>query len=210
MRRASGCSPSGFVRLICSAYFSCSPCSSVFPPVPFIRPVALFAVSFQHALLVSLSSSGRLRLAPFVPVRFACSVSPCSSVCLFVRLVCSEPLSCLPIPLVRPAHLLVGSLRAFVRIARPIGSSVRPFGLACSDSVPGPAGGVSVACSAGKTQKIFGNICRFTNFTYLCTTLSRLRLFADGAIAQLVEQRTENPCVPGSIPGGTTNTKIPE
>ena len=29
-----------------------------------------------------------------------------------------------------------------------------------------------------------------------------------GAIAQLVEQRTENPCVPGSIPGGTT--KIPQ
>ena len=29
----------------------------------------------------------------------------------------------------------------------------------------------------------------------------------EGAIAQLVEQRTENPCVPGSIPGGTT-TKI--
>lgn len=29
----------------------------------------------------------------------------------------------------------------------------------------------------------------------------------DGAIAQLVEQRTENPCVPGSIPGGTTKTK---
>ena len=28
--------------------------------------------------------------------------------------------------------------------------------------------------------------------------------FIDGAIAQLVEQRTENPCVPGSIPGGTT------
>ncbi len=27
----------------------------------------------------------------------------------------------------------------------------------------------------------------------------------DGAIAQLVEQRTENPCVPGSIPGGTTS-----
>ena len=26
----------------------------------------------------------------------------------------------------------------------------------------------------------------------------------DGAIAQMVEQRTENPCVPGSIPGGTT------
>ena len=29
----------------------------------------------------------------------------------------------------------------------------------------------------------------------------------DGAIAQLVEQRTENPCVPGSIPGGTTHNK---
>ena len=29
-------------------------------------------------------------------------------------------------------------------------------------------------------------------------------LVTDGAIAQLVEQRTENPCVPGSIPGGTT------
>ena len=28
-----------------------------------------------------------------------------------------------------------------------------------------------------------------------------------GAIAQLVEQRTENPCVPGSIPGGTTENK---
>ncbi len=26
----------------------------------------------------------------------------------------------------------------------------------------------------------------------------------DGAIAQLVEQRTENPCVPSSILGGTT------
>ncbi len=29
-----------------------------------------------------------------------------------------------------------------------------------------------------------------------------------GTLAQLVEQRTENPCVPGSIPGGTT--KNPE
>ena len=29
----------------------------------------------------------------------------------------------------------------------------------------------------------------------------------NGAIAQLVEQRTENPCVPGSIPGGTTCKK---
>ena len=29
-----------------------------------------------------------------------------------------------------------------------------------------------------------------------------------GAIAQLVEQRTENPCVPGSIPGGTTKKTL--
>ena len=29
----------------------------------------------------------------------------------------------------------------------------------------------------------------------------------NGTIAQLVEQRTENPCVPGSIPGGTTVQK---
>ena len=28
-----------------------------------------------------------------------------------------------------------------------------------------------------------------------------------GTLAQLVEQRTENPCVPGSIPGGTTSNK---
>ena len=29
----------------------------------------------------------------------------------------------------------------------------------------------------------------------------------NGVIAQLVEQRTENPCVPGSIPGDTTENK---
>ena len=28
--------------------------------------------------------------------------------------------------------------------------------------------------------------------------------FQRGTLAQLVEQSTENPCVPGSIPGGTT------
>ena len=36
-------------------------------------------------------------------------------------------------------------------------------------------------------------------------------IFADlmqGTLAQLVEQRTENPCVPGSIPGGTTQTPV--
>ena len=30
----------------------------------------------------------------------------------------------------------------------------------------------------------------------------------NGTIAQLVEQRTENPCVPGSIPGGTTKKTL--
>ena len=38
-------------------------------------------------------------------------------------------------------------------------------------------------------------------YAYLCNRKNR------GAIAQLVEQRTENPCVPGSIPGGTTILK---
>ena len=45
----------------------------------------------------------------------------------------------------------------------------------------------------------FSILCCFKNFVYLCN-----RNQNDGAIAQLVEQRTENPCVPGSIPGGTT------
>ena len=41
-------------------------------------------------------------------------------------------------------------------------------------------------------------ICPLIYFNYLCSAIEK------GAIAQLVEQRTENPCVPGSIPGGTT------
>ena len=35
-------------------------------------------------------------------------------------------------------------------------------------------------------------------------------LNAGGAIAQSVEQRTENPCVPGSNPGGTTSKSLSE
>ena len=35
-----------------------------------------------------------------------------------------------------------------------------------------------------------------------CCTFARG--YKNGALAQLVEHRTENPCVPGSIPGGTT------
>ena len=50
-----------------------------------------------------------------------------------------------------------------------------------------------------KFLKIFiKKFARIKNLSYLCTRKQ------DGAIAQLVEQRTENPCVPGSIPGGTT------
>ena len=48
-------------------------------------------------------------------------------------------------------------------------------------------------------MKIFiKTFAQIKNLSYLCTRKS------NGAIAQLVEQRTENPCVPGSIPGGTT------
>ena len=41
--------------------------------------------------------------------------------------------------------------------------------------------------------------------SYLCTRYLKRQPIDDGVIAQLVEQRTENPCVPGSIPGDTTN-----
>ena len=36
----------------------------------------------------------------------------------------------------------------------------------------------------------------------------RLTGILPGAIAQLVEQRTENPCVPSSILGGTTKKRL--
>ena len=48
-----------------------------------------------------------------------------------------------------------------------------------------------------KSAEIFGHV---KKKQYLCTRFEKI----NGAIAQLVEQRTENPCVPGSIPGGTT------
>jgi hypothetical protein len=41
---------------------------------------------------------------------------------------------------------------------------------------------------------------RILKFHYICNRITR-----GGALAQLVEQWTENPCVPGSIPGGTTS-----
>ena len=40
--------------------------------------------------------------------------------------------------------------------------------------------------------------CRFNNLLYLCSRKSARYL------SSAVEQWTENPCVPGSIPGGTT------
>ena len=46
-------------------------------------------------------------------------------------------------------------------------------------------------------------------FFHFCLYILKLKLYLHplngfGALAQLVEQWTENPCVPGSIPGGTT------
>ena len=41
-----------------------------------------------------------------------------------------------------------------------------------------------------------------------CLPLHSLNKKHNGAIAQMVEQRTENPCVPGSIPGGTTYEEL--
>ena len=54
-------------------------------------------------------------------------------------------------------------------------------------------------------EKTHQKICPSKNNPYLCTRNRKQRYKKLlGAIAQLVEQRTENPCVPGSIPGGTT------
>ena len=47
---------------------------------------------------------------------------------------------------------------------------------------------------------------RFVNSNIICT-FALAKQNTVGAIAQLVEQRTENPCVPGSIPGGTTTKR---
>ena len=46
-----------------------------------------------------------------------------------------------------------------------------------------------------------------TTSSNLVASAVRVAKTYDGAIAQLVEQRTETPCVPGSIPGGTTKKK---
>ena len=51
----------------------------------------------------------------------------------------------------------------------------------------------------GLSKFFFEKLCNVGKKLYLCT-----RKKDNGALAQLVEHRTENPCVPGSIPGGTT------
>ena len=49
---------------------------------------------------------------------------------------------------------------------------------------------------------------KFASIKILSTfALAITKSVVDGAIAQLVEQRTENPCVPGSNPGGTTSAE---
>ncbi len=71
-----------------------------------------------------------------------------------------------------------------------------------------------------RKKKFAAPICIIQFYPYLCTrkrmwngTTKRVlprrsRLSQKGAIAQLVEQRTENPCVPSSILGGTTERQI--
>ena len=55
-------------------------------------------------------------------------------------------------------------------------------------------------------QKLFA---QYYNNLYFCTTLNnKVNHNNNGSLAQLVEQWIENPCVPGSIPGGTTRNKI--
>ena len=58
-----------------------------------------------------------------------------------------------------------------------------------------------IQCSVcSNLQKHFYKI--ILGITKLNLSLTRSK----GTLAQLVEQRTENPCVPGSIPGGTTQS----
>ena len=58
-----------------------------------------------------------------------------------------------------------------------------------------------------KLQKFFKKCLQESKKHSIFALALRHESIYDGAIAQLVEQRTENPCVPGSIPGGTTAKK---
>ena len=55
------------------------------------------------------------------------------------------------------------------------------------------------------SEKFFAKNLQVSNISR--TFAPAIKQHSVGAIAQLVEQRTENPCVPGSIPGGTTYKK---
>ena len=57
-----------------------------------------------------------------------------------------------------------------------------------------------------RSQKIVVPLHPQSRNNVIHTNFSPLDKRKNGAIAQLVEQRTENPCVPGSIPGGTTSS----
>ena len=50
----------------------------------------------------------------------------------------------------------------------------------------------------------------FSGFAESKKAVSLHPLNRNGVIAQLVEQRTENPCVPGSIPGDATSKEVPQ
>ena len=55
------------------------------------------------------------------------------------------------------------------------------------------------------SEKFFAKNLQVSNISR--TFAPAIKQHSVGAIAQLVEQRTENPCVPGSIPGGTTTKR---
>ena len=76
---------------------------------------------------------------------------------------------------------------------------------------------VSIICDFTPTLSIFFHLRRIFLYNYLhrrektptfAPANPKRRRATVGVIAQLVEQRTENPCVPGSIPGDTTQAPV--
>ena len=51
-------------------------------------------------------------------------------------------------------------------------------------------------------------ICTISIFIYFCGPSAKSGLYIPGDVAQLVEQRTENPCVGGSTPSITTTFNV--
>jgi hypothetical protein len=57
--------------------------------------------------------------------------------------------------------------------------------------------------------QLCGRVCRRLSLEKPCFQKKQGFLFKkQGTLAQMVEQWTENPCVPGSIPGGTTMARM--